>query len=259
MRAGGGCVEWTIQEVAASAGVTSRTLRHYDAIGLLPPSRVGENGYRYYDRPALTRLQRILLLRDLGLSLPVIAEVLDRQQDEDGALGDHLARLEAERERVAERIRAVQDSLDSRRDGADPSMEMVLEGFNDRYREEVSARWGEQAFVRSNAWWHGKSLRQQLAWKQDTDALVRAWISAWKDGESPQSQAAQELAARHVAWLAEIPGTPMADGDRDRSLELLRCLGRLYVQDTRFAATFGGPEGARFVRDSLDEYARRWV
>lgn len=60
-------------EVARAAGTTSRTLRHYDGIGLLEPSRVGDNGYRYYDRESLVRLQRIFLLRELGLSLPTIA------------------------------------------------------------------------------------------------------------------------------------------------------------------------------------------
>lgn len=69
--------EWSIQELARSAGTTSRTLRHYGELGLLEPSRVGSNGYRYYDQTSLLRLQRILLLRELGLSLSAIAEVLD--------------------------------------------------------------------------------------------------------------------------------------------------------------------------------------
>ena len=60
----------SIQDIARLAGTTSRTLRHYDDIGLLEPSRIGANGYRYYDQHALVRLQRILLLRDLGLGLP---------------------------------------------------------------------------------------------------------------------------------------------------------------------------------------------
>ncbi|RKN43819.1 TipAS antibiotic-recognition domain-containing protein [Streptomyces hoynatensis] len=64
------------------------------------------------------------------------------------------------------------------------------------------------------------------------------------------------MAARHVAWLGQIPGTPVADGDRERSAELLRGLGRLYVRDPRFSATYGGRDTAAFVRDSLDEYAR---
>ncbi len=248
-------MEWTIQQVAGSAGVTSRTLRHYDDIGLLPPSRVGDNGYRYYDATAVARLQRILLLRDLGLSLPTIADVLDRQRDEDAALHDHIAFLEAERARLDQRIRAVRHTLEARRSGTDPSMEGMLDGFNDRYRDEVVSRWGERAFQESNAWWHGKSLQQQITWKRDTDALVAAWIMAWENGVSPASDGAQALAARQVEWL-RIPGTPLAEGDRGRSIAFVRCMGRMYVENPCFAATYKGADGAAFVRDSLHEYAR---
>ena len=59
-------MDWSIQEIAKIAGTTSRTLRHYDDIGLLKPTRTGHNGYRYYDAAALVQLQRILLLRQLG-------------------------------------------------------------------------------------------------------------------------------------------------------------------------------------------------
>ncbi|WP_017572925.1 MerR family transcriptional regulator [Nocardiopsis halotolerans] len=249
-------MEWTIQQVAHSAGVSSRTLRHYDDIGLLPPSRVGDNGYRYYDAAAVARLQRVLLLRDLGLGLPAIADVLDRQQDEEAALRNHIGLLEAERDRLDQRIRAVRRTLDARRSGRDGSMEMMLEGFNDPYRDEVIARWGERVFQESNDWWHGKSLREQRDWKQDTDRLVAGWIEAWEDGVSPTSDRAQAMAARHVEWLRRIPGTPVAEGDRERSIELVRGLGRLYVEDPNYAATYGGTDGAVFVRDSLDEYVR---
>ncbi|MBZ4323703.1 MerR family transcriptional regulator [Streptomyces sp. SCA2-4] len=249
-------VEWTIQQVARRAGITSRTLRHYDDIGLLPPSRVGANGYRYYDVDAIARLQRILLLRDLGLSLPVIAEVLDREADEETALQEQIRLLEAERERLDRRIRAVRRTLDARRSGHDPTMDMMLEGFNDRYEDEVVARWGERAFRVSNDWWHGKDLRQQLAWKRDTDELVEAWATAWREGASPFSERAQELAARHVAWLGAIPGTPVADGDHARSVELVRGLGDMYVSDPCFATTYGSVEGAAFVREALYEYVR---
>jgi DNA-binding transcriptional MerR regulator len=87
-------MEWSIQDIARSAGTTSRTLRHYGAVGLLEPSRIGGNGYRYYDEQALVRLQRILLLRELGLGLPAIAEVLDGQRDSAAALETHLELLE---------------------------------------------------------------------------------------------------------------------------------------------------------------------
>ncbi|MFI6575302.1 MerR family transcriptional regulator [Nocardiopsis sp. NPDC050513] len=249
-------MEWTIHQVAVHAGVTSRTLRHYDAIGLLPPSRVGDNGYRYYDGAALARLQRVLLLRDLGLNLSVIADVLDREEGEEAALAEHIALLEDERDRLDRRMEAVRHTLDARRSGRDPSMRMMSEGFNDPYEEEVVARWGEEAFRKSNAWWHGKSTRQRIEWKLETDALVAAWTAAWRDGVDPASDRARRLVARHAEWLGRIPGTPAADGDRERSVDLLRCLGDMYAEDPSFAETYGGPEGAAFVRDALHAHAR---
>ncbi|WP_460437157.1 MerR family transcriptional regulator, partial [Arthrobacter tecti] len=83
-------MDWSIQEVSRLAGTTSRTLRHYDRVGLLSPSRVASNGYRYYDDGALVRLQRILLLRDLGLGLPAIADALGRNAKPTRALRKHL-------------------------------------------------------------------------------------------------------------------------------------------------------------------------
>ncbi|MFE7799804.1 MerR family transcriptional regulator [Nocardia sp. NPDC057440] len=249
-------MEWMIQELAARAGITGRALRHYDRIGLLPPSRVGANGYRYYGPAAVARLQRILLLRQLGMGLPAIAEVLAEEVDEQEALRAHIAALERARDRIEQQIRAVRHTFDAAATGIEPCMDIMLEGFNDRYRDEVIARWGERAFRASNDWWHAKSLEQQRAWKRATDDLVAAWIAACEAGVSPTSERAQALAARHVQWLSEIPGTPTADGDRDRSIQMVNCLGQMYVEDPGFATTYDGAEGAAFVRDSLHEYTR---
>src|SRR5690625_4429472 len=88
--------EWSMHEITRHTGTTSRTLRHYDQVGLLPPSRIGANGYRYYDTDALLRLQRILLLRRLGLGLTQIGEVLDARVGEREALLTHLDLLRLE-------------------------------------------------------------------------------------------------------------------------------------------------------------------
>ena len=93
-------MEWSIHEITKLTGTTSRTLRHYGQIGLLRPSRTGHGWLRYYDEDALVRLQRILLLRRLGLSLPAIADVLAGAHDVVDALRTHLALLEQERDRV---------------------------------------------------------------------------------------------------------------------------------------------------------------
>lgn len=249
-------MEWTIQELATRAGITSRTLRHYDRIGLLAPSRVGANGYRHYGPSAVARLQRILLMRQLGMGLPTIAEVLAQEVDECDGLRAHIAALEGERDRVDQQIRAVRHTLETMLAGAEPCMDVMLEGFNDRYKDEVISRWGEHAFQVSNAWWHGKTLEQQRAWKQASEDLVAAWVAAWKAGVSPTSGRAQSLAARHVQWLSKIPGTPTAEGDRERSIAMVKGLGHMYVDDPRFTTTYHDAEGAAFVRDALHEYAQ---
>ncbi len=87
--------DWSIQDIARLAGTTSRTLRHYDDVGLVKPSRIGGNGYRYYDADALVRLQRVLLLRELGLGIPAIGEVLAGQRDDSAALRTHLEWLDS--------------------------------------------------------------------------------------------------------------------------------------------------------------------
>ena len=72
---------WSIAEVARMSGVTSRTLRHYDEIGLLRPAYAAANGYRYYEQDELLRLQQILVLRELGVGLPEVRRILDAQTD----------------------------------------------------------------------------------------------------------------------------------------------------------------------------------
>ncbi|WP_067962622.1 MerR family transcriptional regulator [Nocardiopsis trehalosi] len=249
-------MEWTIQELATRAGVTSRTLRHYDGIGLLAPSRVGENGYRYYDAAAVARLQRILLMRRLGMGLPAIAEVLADEVDERDGLRAHIAALEEERDGIDRRIRSVRHTLEALEAGAEPRMDLMLSGFNDRYKDEVVSRWGERAYRVSNDWWHGKTLAQQRAWKQAADDLVAAWVAAARSGVSPESEPAQELAARHVRWLGGIPGTPTADGDRERSIAMVHGVADSFVDDPRYAGMYEDEAGAEFVRAALHTYAR---
>ena len=130
--------EWSIQQIAKLAGTTSRTLRHYGERGLLTPSRIGSNGYRYYDGRALVRLQRILLLRELGLGLPQIAQLLDRATDEEQALAGHLAWLREEQHRLARQIVSVEATIAALKGGKPLMAENMFDGFDHtRYKVEV--------------------------------------------------------------------------------------------------------------------------
>lgn len=251
-------MERSIQELAKLAGTTSRTLRHYDEIGLLPPSSIGANGYRYYDERSLLRLQRILLLRELGLGLPQIAEVLDRHTSEQRALEAHLAWLRQEQERLHRQIASVTSTIDALREGAPIMAETMFDGFDHtQYKHEVEQRWGKDAYSKSDAWWRGMSKEEKETWKQRTVQLSAEWVSAAQSGMTPDSAEAQALAARHVEWLTHVPGTPANAQGADVKAYVIG-LGELYVADPRFGATYTNSEGGNastFVRDALRIYA----
>lgn len=242
--------EYSIQQVAKLAGTTSRALRHYGDEGLLEASRVGHNGYRYYDARALVRLQRILMLRDLGLSLPHIREVLAQPITEPDALRRHRAWLGEEQERIQRQIIAVETTIATLDKGGPLMAENMFDGFDHtRYTEEVQQRWGSEAYEKADTWWRGQSDVDRAAWQERVSRLNDGWKRAAARGEGPQSAEAQALAADHVAWLRSVPGTPAGEGGDVRGYVL--GLAELYVTDERFAANYGGAAGAEFVRAAL--------
>ena len=249
-------MEWSIQEIARLAGTTSRTLRHYDAIGLLAPSRIRQNGYRYYDADALIRLQRILLLRELGVGLGAIGEMLDGERDHVQALAVHLQVLRRERKRLDSQIESVKTTISKLKRGEALMAEEMLNGFDHtKYRDEVVERWGRDAYDRSDRWWRGMSKSERAEWMARSQALGEAWGRAAARALDPEGEEAQTLARRHAEWLASIPGTPQ-DG-AGPSKEYFLGLAEMYVADERFARNYGGSEGAIFVRDAMTAYAER--
>ena len=247
-------MEWTVSELATRAGISGRTLRHYHAIGLLLPDRIGANGYRYYGPDAVARLQRILLLREAGMPLDSIAGVLAAPESflaEAEALEAHLEQLASEQRALERRIHAVRHTAQMRRAGREPRMDLMLDGFNDRYEAEVVARWGREAFEDSNRWWHGKSLPQQRAWQARAEGLLARWRELQEAGHAPDSAAAREHASTHLAWFAEIPGTPSHAGDAERSAEMVRGLSIEYAENPDFHLAFGSEAAARFAAAAL--------
>ncbi len=248
-------MDLSIQEVAKVAGVTSRTLRHYDDVGLLAPSRIGANGYRFYDDDGLVRLQRILLLRELGLGLDEIAAVLDRETDEVIALRAHLDWLSAERERLDRQHAAVTRTINSLEGGGGIVAKDMFDGFDHtQYKDEVTQRWGKDTYEASNAWWTSLSDEERRARQAETKELSDAWAAAATSGIAPDSEEAQALAQRHVDWLSSIPGTP-GHGSGKVDTGYLLGLADMYVADPRFAEAYNGAVGATWVRDAI----RVWV
>jgi DNA-binding transcriptional MerR regulator len=250
-------MEWSIQEISRLAGTTSRTLRHYDDVGLVPPSRIGSNGYRYYDEDALVRLQRVLLLRELGLGIPAIHEVLEGQRDHAQALVQHLGWLRQERARLERQIASVERTIRNLEGGEQLMAEEMFDGFDHtQYKEEVEQRWGADAYATSDAWWRGMSAAEKSEWIARSKDLGSAWADAAERGVDPESDEAQALAQRQFEWLRGIPGTP-GGGGAGPTKEYFVGLAEMYVADERFAKNYGGERGATFVRDAMKVYADR--
>lgn len=243
-------MEWSIQDIARLAGTTSRTLRYYGELGLLRPSRVGRNGYRYYDQDCLVRLQRVLLLRELGLGLPAIAEILDGgQPDTAAALRTHLELLEQERRRIDRQIQSVRTTLRKTERGEPLMAEEVLDGFDHtQYEQEVTERWGRDAWERASQWWNSLTPAERDAHQQQHLDIARDYGAARAEGKPATGEEAQAIARRHFEWLS-LTGVP--------SKERMTGLAEMWAADPRFAANYErhGEGMAPYVRDAMTTFA----
>ena len=244
-------MQWSTNEVASSAGISSRTLRHYDAIGLLAPAGTGSNGHRLYGEPELLRLQQILAFKQLGLALSDIAAILDSD-------GDPVALLERLSHQFAESIEqlrrqreSIQRAISAYGSGGTLMPDELFDGFDHtEHQHEVEDRWGRQAYADADRWWTSMTPDERRAWQGESAALAAAWVDAANRGLDPYADEAQALAARQDRWLSSIPGTPGA-GSGHADPDYLVGLGEMYVSDERFAANYGGQDGAQFVAAAL--------
>ncbi|RKT57945.1 MerR family transcriptional regulator [Saccharothrix australiensis] len=247
---------WSIAQVARMSKVTSRTLRHYDAIGLLEPAWVGGNGHRYYEREQLLRLQQILLLRDLGLGLDTVAEVLDGRHRAVDVLRNHRRWLRAEQERLARLADTVTRTIREMEGGEhNMKMEELFDGFDAdqqaRYEAELVERLGEGVQEHID---EGK--RRMRGWtRADADTFMAEWHAVaeaygalFDAGVAPDAPEAQEVTDRHYRWIC-LGWTP--------NRESYTGLGRLYVDAPDFKVQFDArAEGlAEWVRDAIAAYA----
>ncbi len=248
---------WSIAEVASSAGISSRTLRHYDAIGLLKPAGTSPNGYRFYSKPELLRLQQILAFKELGLGLSEIAAIPDLQADPIARLEDLSAQFAVSIERMQRQRQSIQRAIDMYRSGGGGVPDDLFDGFDHTdHQQEVEERWGTDSYATGDAWWRSMSQAEQSAWQLASKELNLAWTDAAARGTDPASDEAQLLAGRQNSWLSAIPGTPGA-GSGDADSDYLLGLAEMYVADERFAANYGGIQGAEFVAASLRVFVER--
>ena len=232
----------TVKEVAKLSGVSVRTLHHYDAMGLLKPTRVTEAGYRLYDDTALARLHTILLLRQLQFSLKQIKEILDSPGfDPMEALREQITLLQMQRQHLDELIahaRQIQEKGE---------ISMNFDVFDtkkmDEYAAEAKAKWGKteayQEFEKKG--------------KPSGDVLMEVFarIGVLRD-KNPASDEAQTA----VAKLQQC----ITDNYYTCTKQILRGLGQMYVADERFRQNIdnaGGKGTAAFISRAIEIYCSK--
>ena len=238
---------WSIAQVARMSKVTSRTLRHYDEIGLLPPAWVGGNGYRYYEREQLLRLQQILVMRELGVGLDAIAEIVHQGRDRIEVLNMHRRWLLAERdrfERLAGTVARTIEELEGGEKVNAKSMDHWFEGFDAdkqaELQEEARQRWGASVGTEPV-----NAKEQQKEWAAQVQALVDL-IDA---GHAPADPEVMSVLDGHYRWLS---------GHWTPNRESYTGLGDVYADDPRFRANFDktDPRLAEFLRTAMAAYAQ---
>ncbi|MBJ7473104.1 MAG: MerR family transcriptional regulator [Solirubrobacteraceae bacterium] len=247
----------TVGAVARLAGVTVRTLHHYDEIGLLVPSERSAGGYRAYTGADVARLQRILFYRELELPLDRIHQLID---DPEADERDHLRRqhhLLGERINRLQRIReAVQTTMEAHDMSINLTPEERLEVFGDhdpsQYDAEARDRWGEtDAYAQSAARTRNYSKEDWLRIKAAGEEIEAQLAAAMQAGEEATSDVAMDLAAQYLQH--------MASSYFDGVVRIRRELADMWVDDPRFKQHYDDRAAglAEFVRDAVHAHADR--
>ena len=252
----------TVKQLAALSGVTVRTLHYYDQIGLLRPSRVGTNGYRYYGRGELLRLQRILFHRELGVPLEAIADLLALEgEDQVGVLKRHRDKLVAERDRYGTLIQTIDDTISQLQGEAPMKNADLYKGFSPEkqagYEAWLVERYGEP--MRASLEVSRRSYAQlsqagRDALGRELQDVEQSLAAAMRQGVHAASDAVDALIHRHRAWVAAMWGTPCA-------VERYAGLADMYLAHPDFVARYEAIETGftQYLVDAMKFHAQRWA
>ncbi|NLM46131.1 MAG: MerR family transcriptional regulator [Firmicutes bacterium] len=246
-------MEYTVKALARLAGISPRTLRYYDEIGLLRPARVNAAGHRLYGREEVDKLQQILFYRELGLNLDRIARIVnDPAFDVLQALRKHLHDLLAKKRHLEKIIATVEKTIRAQEGGLEMSDEEKFAAFKDKllaeneakYGREIREKYGEEAVERSNRQFRNMSQEDYERFKNLEQEVKNTLAEAVKTGD-PAGPSAQKAAALHKEWLTCAWG--------HYSPEAHAGIVQMYVDDPRFAAYYDAirPGAAAFLRDAV--------
>lgn len=249
---------YTVKELADMAGVSVRTLHYYDEIELLTPTRVGDNGYRYYGQEAVLRLQQVLFFREMDLELAQIKKILDEPDFSlVGTLQAHRHRLRQKVKRLQTLTRTVDATILHLMGDVDMSEKRMFEGFSEEtqaeYEKEAVEQWGEGAAQSIRLWNSYSEERKRDIMLEGNNIYQAIAANMDKGADSP------EIQALLVRWHEHLRNF------YEPSIETLGGLGEMYHDHPDFNATFTriDPDLPGFLKEAIAHYVdvleTRWL
>lgn len=251
-------MEYSIRALSELAGVSARTLRYYDEIGLLKPLYVSEAGYRYYGERELALLQQILFYRERNFDLKSIQKIL-YQDDFDimSALEDHLLELEEQRKHMDSLIRTVKQTILSMKGECEMSDNEKFEAFKERvvreneekYGREIRERFGDEEIDAA----HSKILNMSEADWERFQNLGAQICTRLKEGIlagiKPEDMAAKQIVILHKEWLGMTW--------KQYTEEAHKAIAAAYISDERFKLYYDKEVSG--CAELLERAIRYWV
>ena len=252
------CLEYSIKKLALLAGISTRTLRYYDEIGILKPIRSSSSGYRIYGEREVNLLQQILFYRELDLPLEKIKQILSSPSfNEEEALQEHLLALRAKRFQLDKLILNAEKSINDRKGITKMKSEEKFEGLKaqmikeneEKYGKEIRKKYGEAQVAAS----YSKLKKLSPAEMAKIDGLTSEINSTLESAirtNNPAGELAQAACALHKEWLCYYW--------KDYSKEAHLGLAQMYVEDPRFTAYYDkiAPGCAVFLRVAMEIYCK---
>lgn len=244
---------FTVKQLSRMAGITPRTLHYYDEIGLLKPSQLGDNGYRYYGEESMLRLQQIMLYRELDIPLEQIKMIMGRREfDVLEALETHRAGLEKRVAHLKRLIQTVDNTILYLKGQRTMSNHQLFDGINEeeqaKMEKDAMQQYDPETVKASYQRWRNYSAAEKQRVLDEGNAIYTEIVAAMPKGAgSPEVQALIERWRRHMDYF----WTP--------ALDQLTELADHYSQDPRFKANFDKmhPGLAEFMGEAVRIYVEK--
>jgi len=246
-------MEYTVKKLSKIAGISTRTLRYYDEIGLLKPARINSSGYRIYGQSEVDRLQQILFYRELGLNLDNIKEILNAPSfDGIAALREHREKLMEKRQQLDQLIANVEKTITASEGRSKMSDKEKFAGFKQKliddnekkYGQEIREKYGDDTINKSNNKIMNMTQKEYDEITRMGHEVIEILHKAVQTGD-PAGELAQKAADLHHQWLTFYWDSYTKEAHAG--------VAQMYVDDERFKAYYdeNQPGTAEFLRDAV--------